>query len=36
MGLEAQALSQRDKDREYTRLFESYLAGDPRRLWDGP
>jgi predicted DNA-binding mobile mystery protein A len=36
MGLEAQALSQKDKDREYTRLFKSYLAGDPRRLWDEP
>jgi predicted DNA-binding mobile mystery protein A len=36
MGLEAQGLNQRDQSREYARLFEAFLAGDPRRLWDEP
>ena len=36
MKLENQAVSQRDLDAEYTRLFRELMNDDPRRLWDAP
>ena len=36
MGLENQALDKGDLEAERERLALAILAGDPRRLWDGP
>jgi predicted DNA-binding mobile mystery protein A len=36
MRLENQALDKRDLEAERERLAAEILAGDPRRLWDGP